>query len=93
MGDMLNFTIQFHGVPIEKIGTAPVVSPANASGEWGGLFGKVFSGDYQMSVAYWNYRKVTARRSSKHRLAGDTTCLNGTNCISCKRSIWFYWGI
>ena len=57
MGSMLNFTMVYHAIPVEKIGTAPVESPANASGKWGGLFGRVFSGEYQMSTALWNNRK------------------------------------
>ena len=51
---------------MEKIGTAPIEYPANASGKWGGLFGEVFSGEYQMSTAYWNNRKVVTSGVSMH---------------------------
>ena len=57
IGHVLNFTMEYHAIEIERIGTAPVEFPANASGKWGGLFGQVFPGNYLMSVAYWNNRQ------------------------------------
>ena len=57
IGQLLNFTMNHHGIPISDLGTAPIEPPANASGKWGGLFGDVFAAEYQMSCSYWNNRK------------------------------------
>ena len=57
VGNLLNFTMEYHAYTIERIGTAPVEFPANASGKWGDLFGSVFNGDYQLSITFWNNRE------------------------------------
>ena len=56
MGKISNYTMGYHAYTIDRIGTAPVEFPANASGKWGGLFGTVFRGEYQLSITFWNNR-------------------------------------
>ena len=39
--------VNFERYPLENIG------PANASGTWGGVLGKVIHGDYQLCLSFW----------------------------------------
>lgn len=56
IGRSMNFTHEIHASSYRKVGTIPLQYPANASGKWGGLFGKVFSGEYQVTSLIWNNR-------------------------------------
>ena len=53
LGDSLNFTWESHAEPDGTWGTAPVKGPANASGEWGGIFGYLMRHEYQISISTW----------------------------------------
>ena len=49
----LNFTWHCDAEPNNDWGVIPISSPANVSGLWGGVVGKVANGDYPFSMAQW----------------------------------------
>ena len=50
---MYNFTWVCTKEPDGKWGVVPISGPANASGTWGGIMGKVFNKTFQLSVSAW----------------------------------------
>ena len=48
-----NLTWECHSDPFDNYGTAPISGPANTSGEWGGVVGNVFRGEYHFSMSTW----------------------------------------
>ena len=48
-----NLTWECHADPFDNYGTAPISGPANTSGEWGGVVGNVFRGEYHFSMSTW----------------------------------------
>ena len=53
LGKRLNFTWHCDADPNSDWGVIPVSGPANVSGKWGGVVGKVNSGLYPFSLAQW----------------------------------------
>jgi hypothetical protein len=53
LGERLNFTWHCDAEPNEDWGVVPVSGPANISGVWGGVVGKVATGMYPFSLAQW----------------------------------------
>ena len=49
----LNFTWHCDAEPNNDWGVIPISGPANLSGSWGGVVGKVANGEYPFSMAQW----------------------------------------
>ncbi len=52
-----NFTWESHQSLDGKWGTRPISGPANKSGIWGGVFGSVVNGNYDISLSMWSWIK------------------------------------
>ena len=46
--------------PNSNLGTTPVSGPADQNGQWKGVIGNVFSGDYHFSAGVYNARHARA---------------------------------
>ena len=59
-GRVQNFSWECHLEPNSNLGTTPVSGPADQNGQWKGVIGNVFSGDYHFSAGVYNARHARA---------------------------------